>query len=380
MNQSIGGRIGNDVFAKPLCGRYSRSYVERAGRFGEHAQRDLRRRTVVGLSQELAMRIEHAHGRAGSGLPRGGNVRTEDPRMPGAKAVGAFTGNTHFGLGNGLFQSNMVADAFPPSRRIFKHDDVIYSGHMINRLSGMRKARGLSAIDLAAQVGVTRQAVYAIEAGTVTPNTAVALRLARALDASVEDLFALEKEENPAAEVWSFEPLDDAFSFEPGEPIQICRVGRRAIGILHPLFPAWLPMADGAVSDAHHATMAGEADDANRLLIAGCDPALSLLARHARETGIEVILANGNSARSLEWLRAAKIDIAGSHLNDPIAGDALFPSSPLRFGKKGSWCGAGIRRQFGVLRISRIRGCDSSIERRDPEAGSSSMRSWKPRE
>jgi putative molybdopterin biosynthesis protein len=199
---------------------------------------------------------------------------------------------------------------------------------MINRLAGMRKARGVSAVELAAQVGVTRQAIYAIEAGTYMPNTAVALRLARVLDKSVEDLFVLEEEKSPPANVQSFEPLDDAFSFEPGEPIQICRVGRRAIGIAPPVFPAWLPLADGIVSGAivdgaGHASMAGDPDDANRLLIAGCDPALSLLARHARETGIDVILASGNSARSLEWLRAGKIDIAGSHLNDPIEGRAF---------------------------------------------------------
>jgi putative molybdopterin biosynthesis protein len=189
---------------------------------------------------------------------------------------------------------------------------------MVNRLAELRKARGISAVDIAAQVGVTRQAIYAIEAGTYMPNTVVALRLARVLDAAVEDLFALEGEEGPAAETRAFEPLDEAFAFEPGEPLQICRVGRRAIGVTSPLFPVWLPMADGIVSGVGEAAMAGDTDDANRLLIAGCDPALSLLARHARGAGVEVVLANGNSARSLDWLRAGKIDIAGSHLNDPI--------------------------------------------------------------
>lgn len=118
-------------------------------------------------------------------------------------------------------------------------------------------------------------------------------------------------------------------SFEPGEPVEICRVGKRAIGVAPPLFPAWLPTADGVVSEAlargaGRAAMVSEPDDENRLLIAGCDPALSLLARHARETGVDVILANGNSARSLEWLRAGKVDVAGSHLNDPIAGGRGF--------------------------------------------------------
>jgi putative molybdopterin biosynthesis protein len=210
-----------------------------------------------------------------------------------------------------------------------KGDSVIYSGHMISRLAGMRKTRGISAVQLAAQVGVTRQAVYAIEAGTYMPNTVVALRLARILDTSVENLFALEDEEKPSGNIRTFEPLDDTFSFELGEPIQICRVGRRAIGVAPSPFPAWLPVADGVVTGAisgagQSAAMAGEPDDANRLLIAGCDPALSLLARHARETGIDVILASGNSARALEWLRAGKVDVAGSHLNDPIAGGRAF--------------------------------------------------------
>src|SRR5580658_7841289 len=188
---------------------------------------------------------------------------------------------------------------------------------MINRLAGVRKSRGVAAVDLAAQAGVTRQAIYAIEAGTYMPNTAVALKLARALETTVEELFALEPEDHASAELRAFEPLDGAWLLAPGEPIQICRVGRRAIGVPAPLFPAWLPLADGIVSDASHAAVASEPDAANRLLIAGCDPALSVLAAHAREAGIDVVLASGNSARSLEWLRDAKIDIAGSHLNDP---------------------------------------------------------------
>src|SRR5580698_6934082 len=87
---------------------------------------------------------------------------------------------------------------------------VIYSGHMINRLGGIRKSRGVAAADLAAQAGVTRQAIYAIEAGTYIPNTVVALRLARALETSVEELFALDPADGPSFELRSFEPLDEA--------------------------------------------------------------------------------------------------------------------------------------------------------------------------
>lgn len=190
---------------------------------------------------------------------------------------------------------------------------------MTNRLESLRKSRGMAAAALASQVGVTRQAIYAIEAGTYMPNTVVALRLARLLETSVEDLFTLEAEEAAAPDTFGFEPLDEAVPFEPGSPIQIRKVGRRVIGVAPAQFPAWLPMADGIATGAREASLSSEPDDTHRLLIAGCDPALSLLAQHARQIGIDVILANANSSQSLAWLKAGKIDVAGSHLNEPVS-------------------------------------------------------------
>lgn len=241
---------------------------------------------------------------------------------------------------------------------------------MINRLSGIRKARGVAAVDLAAQAGITRQAIYAIEAGTYIPNTAVALRLARALETSVEELFALDPEENPTADRRSFEPLDETAPISPGEPIQICRVGRRAIGVTPPLFPAYLPVADGIASDASHASIAGEPDDANRLLISGCDPALSVLAAHAREAGVDVVLANANSARSLEWLRAGKIDIAGTHLNDPIAGGRGFSVVTFALWEEGFVVRRGNPK--GIRRVEDL--ANPAVEFVNREEGSGSRR------
>jgi molybdate-binding protein/DNA-binding XRE family transcriptional regulator len=197
---------------------------------------------------------------------------------------------------------------------------------VVNRLAEFRKARGLSAVDLAAHAGVTRQAIYAIEAGTYMPNTAVALRLARLLETSVEGLFELEEEPGPGADLRSFDLLDSELAIAPGEPIQICRVGKHTIGVPPAMFPAYLPVADGVVFETGRASVAGEPENENRLLIAGCDPALSLLADYARGAGIEVVLANGNSARSLGWLREGKIDIAGTHLNDPAGAERRFSS------------------------------------------------------
>jgi putative molybdopterin biosynthesis protein len=190
---------------------------------------------------------------------------------------------------------------------------------MLSSLATLRKARGISAADLATQAGVTRQAIYAIEAGTYVPNTTVALRLARALETTVENLFSLEQEE-PVSVAREFLPLDDLSPAGLGEPIQICRVGRRNIGVAPTIFPAYLPIADGIVSAPGKATLASEPDDENRLLLAGCDPALSLLAAHAMEARVEVILANGNSSRALNWLRDGRIDIAGTHIDEKVAG------------------------------------------------------------
>lgn len=53
----------------------------------------------------------------------------------------------------------------------------------------MRESRDLSQIALAAQAGLTRQSVGAIEAGRATPSVHVALRIARALGCRVEELF-----------------------------------------------------------------------------------------------------------------------------------------------------------------------------------------------
>jgi putative transcriptional regulator len=55
-----------------------------------------------------------------------------------------------------------------------------------------RERRGLRQDELAKAVGVSRQTIIAVEKSGYTPSTELALRLARVLDASVEQLFSLE--------------------------------------------------------------------------------------------------------------------------------------------------------------------------------------------
>ena len=63
------------------------------------------------------------------------------------------------------------------------------------RRNGVRSARlalGLTQVDLAGRVGVTRQTVVAVEAGDYAPSVYLALSLAHSLDQTVEQLFAVQ--------------------------------------------------------------------------------------------------------------------------------------------------------------------------------------------
>ena len=59
---------------------------------------------------------------------------------------------------------------------------------MTNRIKQLRKAKE----DLAAALGVSRQTIIAIENNKYNPSLELAMRLARYLQTTVEDLFDLE--------------------------------------------------------------------------------------------------------------------------------------------------------------------------------------------
>lgn len=63
-----------------------------------------------------------------------------------------------------------------------------------NRVRLHRFLRGeMNQAELAARVGVSRQTIVAIEKGNYNPSVELALRLARELGATVEELFSLEE-------------------------------------------------------------------------------------------------------------------------------------------------------------------------------------------
>lgn len=55
-----------------------------------------------------------------------------------------------------------------------------------------RALRGLTQAELAEMAGITRKSINAIEAGNMVPSTILALKLAKALGVTVEELFSIE--------------------------------------------------------------------------------------------------------------------------------------------------------------------------------------------
>lgn len=66
---------------------------------------------------------------------------------------------------------------------------------LTNRLHDIRTERGLTQAALAEMVEVSRKTINTVENGVFVPSTVLALKLARALDRRVEDLFSLENHE-----------------------------------------------------------------------------------------------------------------------------------------------------------------------------------------
>ena len=64
-------------------------------------------------------------------------------------------------------------------------------GELENRLKELRTRKGLTQAELAELVGVSRKTINTVENVVFTPSTTLALKLARALGASVEKIFLL---------------------------------------------------------------------------------------------------------------------------------------------------------------------------------------------
>lgn len=222
----------------------------------------------------------------------------------------------------------------PAKRKIVR-----VSPNVQNSVAELRQKRGLSATELAAEIGVSRQAIYSMEAGSYVPNTTVALKLSRVFGVPVEDIFRMEEDDPPPAHFASnVEIVPGEPEIQPGQPVQLCRVGKRLVATC-PQPIAWsLPLADAVLSakrtDKITVQLFGEERDlTKRVMVAGCDPGISVLSRHVQRAGIELVAVNRNSSQSLDLLKQGLVHVAGTHLRDEATGESNLPAVHRRFSK-----------------------------------------------
>jgi molybdate-binding protein/DNA-binding XRE family transcriptional regulator len=209
-----------------------------------------------------------------------------------------------------------------------------------NKLALLRTKRGLGASQLAAEIGVSRQTIYAIEAGTYVPNTAVSLKLARTLAATVEEIFQLDPELPASEETAEAIVLGGVEPVLPGQLLRLCRVNGHLVAI-PPEAGGWglqamdavllTPIRDGKRSSKAKVKILGNSwDHAARVLVAGCDPSASILANALQRQGCELVIDYENSTRSLELLQEGLVHIAGTHLADKVTGKTdLLPVTKM---------------------------------------------------
>lgn len=187
-----------------------------------------------------------------------------------------------------------------------------------NTVKQERERLGLSQQALAERVGVSRQAIVAIEAARQVPSTVLGLRIARALRSRVEDLFRLSTEGGLAARV---APREVGSSSVPaGTRVALGEVAGR-----------WI--AHRLQADATHAAdgvLASEASDRTavvrplaelsllrrNVLVAGCAPLLGALAQHVggRSGDARATWLAAGSTRALDLLRDGLVHVAGVHV------------------------------------------------------------------
>src|SRR5262245_47263457 len=200
-------------------------------------------------------------------------------------------------------------------------------------LADIRNNRGISASEIALRWGLTSQTIYAIEAGNYVPNTEVALRLARELEVSVEELFALDQRREQGVASLPAEFLGSSRAAK-GQAVRLGQVGNRWVSVPVSASPYFLTEADGILADQNR-VMVFPSDGAakKRIVLAGCDPATSLLASMVeRAADIEIVHAPASSELSLRWLKEDKVHIAGSHLEDPKTAEFNLPFIHREFG------------------------------------------------
>jgi molybdate-binding protein/DNA-binding XRE family transcriptional regulator len=193
----------------------------------------------------------------------------------------------------------------------------------------LRGRAGWSQAELGLEAGLSRAEISAIETGRLVPSTAVALALASALGCTVEAIFRLPRREpQHSAETWAWQP-----------PAASGRFWRAEVGGRTRLYPVeFSPLGllphDGTFRDGVLHFHPGD-DSCRTLVLASCDPAVSLLyAELARTARLRLIVLPRSSRAALDLLRQGLVHAAGVHLarSERASGNAKAVAGDLAQG------------------------------------------------
>lgn len=196
-----------------------------------------------------------------------------------------------------------------------------------NSVRCRRLAKGWSQQDLADRTGLSRAGISAIESGRLAPSVNAALALARALEATVEELFE-PTATSPTAVEWAVTPLVARPRYWNA------RVGDRTLSFPIGEDSPQLDWHDGVFHQGEPHDVDSERSE-RTLVVAGCDPAAGLLAgEYTRQFHFRMIVLRRNSSEALSLLAEGSVHVAGIHLGRQDQRSTNLRAARSRLGKE----------------------------------------------
>jgi molybdate-binding protein/DNA-binding XRE family transcriptional regulator len=182
-----------------------------------------------------------------------------------------------------------------------------------NKVLAKRRELGLSQETLANAGGVTRQAIGAIESGRTQPGVALALAIARTLNATVEELFGQDADEEISLAAGESTP-------RAGLRVAIATIGERRVlrGLDEPSLGS-VPESAGAIvvdargRSARVRSLGSRLQSEETVFVSGCDVGLGLLVRHLDAHKARGFWFGASNRESLADLAAGRTHVAAIH-------------------------------------------------------------------
>ncbi|MCL2026817.1 MAG: helix-turn-helix domain-containing protein [Leptospirales bacterium] len=177
-------------------------------------------------------------------------------------------------------------------------------------LKELRQKKGYTQSQLADMLGIKRQAIYDIESGRYLPNTLIALRLARILDVTVEDIF-----EEKQSESINVKLVEEA---APDSNIVVVKIRDKFIG--YPLkneevLTGGIRSATGRyLGNGNVRLLKNENLVENTAALLGCDPAFGVLSSYVSASDVSVYCRFASSEKAIESLALGYAHVAGIHV------------------------------------------------------------------